>query len=123
MTTAQLLDAVHQLSSDELERFVGDVVRLEASRREPALSEQEAELLRRINAEPPPEKLARLRELRQRRHAGELADREQAEFVELSDWVEEVHAERMAHVAELARLRGVGLAETMQQLGIKNWAD
>jgi hypothetical protein len=123
MTTEQLLDAVHRLSGEELKRFVQGVIQLEASRREPALSKQQTELLRRINAEPSPAKLSRFRELQKEGRARGLTEQQQAELVQLSDWVEEIHAERMAHVAELARLRGVGLSDVLQQLGIEHWAD
>ena len=98
-------------------------MQVEASRREPALSKQETELIKRISAAPSPEKLARYRELWKKSKAGELTDEQQHECVQLSDWIEEVHAERMVCVAELARLRGAGMSETMSQLGIKHWAD
>jgi hypothetical protein len=123
MTTEQLLDAVDQLSSDELQRFVQGIVQREARRREPALSKRETELLRQINAEPSPHKSSRYHELREKRETGELTDQQQQELVQLSDWVEEVHAERLAHVAELARRRGLSLSDMTRQLGIQRWAD
>jgi hypothetical protein len=123
MTTEQLLDAVDQLSSDELQRLVQGIVQREARRREPALSKRETELLRQINAEPSLDKLSRYHELREKRETGELTDQQQQELVQLSDWVEEVHAERLAHVAELARRRGLSLSDMTRQLGIQRWAD
>jgi Cys-tRNA synthase (O-phospho-L-seryl-tRNA:Cys-tRNA synthase) len=119
MTTEQLLDAVDQLSCEELE----GIVQLEARRREPALSKRETELLRQINTEASPDRLSRYHELREKRKRGELTDPQQQELVQLSDWIEEVHAERMAYVAELACLRGLNLSQMTGQLGIQHWAD
>lgn len=50
-----LIKAVEQLDAPELERFVAQVVALQAHRRAPALSEGEADLLQRINRGVPPE--------------------------------------------------------------------
>jgi hypothetical protein len=44
-----LLQATQQLSGPELEKFVGQVVALQAHRRAPSLSQSETELLLKIN--------------------------------------------------------------------------
>ncbi len=123
MTTEQILEAVHRLSSDELKRLAQEIMQVEASRREPAMSKQETELIKRINQVPSPERVSRYRELWKKGRAGKLTDEEQQERAQLSDWIEGVHVERMGYVVELARLRGASLSDTMRQLGIKHWAD
>ncbi len=59
-------------------------------------------------------------ELVGKRDAGTLAADEQRELCALSDWLEQRNAERLDHVADLARSRGVTLSEMMDQLGLKH---
>jgi hypothetical protein len=49
LTAEKLLQAVEQLSPDELAGFVTEVLSLQAQRREPHLSQAEADLLVQIN--------------------------------------------------------------------------
>jgi hypothetical protein len=41
------------------------------------------------------------------------------ELLALSDRIEVLHAERLAAIAELARLRQISLPEMMSQLGVR----
>jgi hypothetical protein len=61
----------------------------------------------------------RYHELIEKRRAGTITTDEYTELLELTDEVETLHAQRIEHLAELARLRGISLAEVMQQLGIQ----
>ena len=119
-TTDQLLQAVGKLPAEDLRQFVQRVIHLEATRRDAPLSATETELLRRINAELPAGKVMRYSELKAKRDSAALTAEETREFLQLSDWLEEAHAERIARVAELAKLRGASLSEVMQQLGLKH---
>jgi hypothetical protein len=115
-TTERLLESVHRLPDDQLEEFTEQVLRLNALRRSPSLSTAESRLLKAINQPISAERLARYRELTRKRDAETLIADEHRELCELSDWLEERNAERLGHIAELARLRGLSLSEMMDQL-------
>ena len=120
MTNHQILEAAEQLPNDELELLAGQIAQLAAKRRCPSLPSREAELLRRINEEPDPSRVQRYHDLTPQRKSSQLDADQTSELLGLSDWLEEFHAERLGAVAELARLRGLALAEMMDNLGVKH---
>ena len=117
-TADQLIAAANRLPDIELNEFVRQVIRLNATRRTPSLSARETELLKSIFGESSREDLERGQQLRSKRDAGEATAQELNDLLPLSDRIEVIHAERMAAIAELARLRGIGLSEMMTQLGV-----
>jgi len=123
VTTEQLLQSVNGLPDDQLQEFTEQVLRLNASRRSASLSTSETELLKEINRRLPARQVARYRELVGKRDTGTLTTDEHRELCELSDWLEERNAERLGHVADLARSRGVALSEMMDQLSLKHLVD
>jgi hypothetical protein len=56
--------------------------------------------------------------LRAKREDESITDTEYEELTRLTDQAEELHANRMAALAELAKFRGVSLPVLMDQLGI-----
>jgi len=80
--------------------------------------EEESALLARINQGLPEELRERLSSLRAKREDGTITDTEYEELTRLTLQAEELHAERMAAMVKLARLRGVTLPVLMDQLGI-----
>jgi len=123
VNTEGLLESVRSLPNDQLQEFTDQVLRLSASRRSPSLSASETEALREIQRPLPAETVARYRELVGKHDAGALAADEHRELCALSDWLEQRNAERLGHVADLARSRGVALSEMMDQLGLKHLVD
>ena len=119
MSQTQILDAVKQLPTNELEDFVSQVLVFQAKRRAKNLPEAETRLLKNIYRKFSSEKLARLRELKEKRLAKELNEVEYEELASLTDSLEEFHAQRMKSLVKLAKIRGISLEETMRQLGIK----
>ncbi len=117
-STEQIISAVAKLSLSELDRVFDRVLELWAERKAGRLSPVESELLVRINQGLPPELRERLAFLKARREDESITDAEYEELTRLSDQAEELHAERMAAMVELAGLRGVSLPELMNQLGI-----
>lgn len=113
-----LLDAVGKLPPDELNAFVEQVIRLRAQTIAPSLGRRESELMQLVNAGLPPPEAARYRELKERRDAELLTPSEHAELLELSDRMEELNADRISALAELAQLRRLSLRQLMDQLGI-----
>jgi hypothetical protein len=119
LPTERLLEVVDQLDQSELEEFVHQVLALWAKRQAPRLSEDESELLGRINRGLPPDLWKRYKELISKRQDESLTPAQYAELQRLTDQVEELEAKRVADLAELARLRQVSFDELLSQLGIR----
>jgi hypothetical protein len=60
----------------------------------------------------------RLQTLIARREIADLTQAEYQELTTLTDQLEELQADRLAALAELAQLRGTTLSSVMQQLGV-----
>jgi hypothetical protein len=118
LSSDQILSALEQLSSAELERLVPRVIALGAARRAPQLAPEESKLLARIEEGLPAALKSRLSELQGKRDDCSLTEAEEAELLGLSDRAERLHAERLGALAELAKLRGTTLPVLMDQLGI-----
>lgn len=119
VSAEQLLKAVEQLPPQELEAFAFQVLRLRAQREAPSLSVSESELLLKINQGIPSGLQNRFNELIALRQALTLTEAEYAELIQLGDRIEQLDAERIASLAELAQLRNQSLTEVMQNLGIQ----
>jgi len=115
----QLLKAVEQLSPHELEAFVAQVLAVRAQREAPTLSAAESTLLLTINSAIPEPLQQRYDELIVQRQAEQLTPTEHAELLQLTIEIEQREADRVAALADLARLRGVPLTQLMQTLGIQ----
>ncbi|MBI4671108.1 MAG: STAS/SEC14 domain-containing protein [Chloroflexi bacterium] len=116
--TDKLLSVVEQLSEPELEQFARDVSTIVARRKAPSLSQRESELLLKINQGVPSDVHQRYTELIAKRQDETLTEDEYAELLQLTNQVEEIDAERIRYLAELASLRGVTLIALMESLGI-----
>lgn len=110
---------MEHLSPAELEKLVPRVIALGAARRAPHLDPEESKLLARVNAGLPADLKSRLAVLQKKRDTGSLTDAEAEELLTLSDRVEQLHAERLEALADLAKLRGTTLTALMDQLGIR----
>ena len=71
----------------------------------------------KVEAGIPPEIQMRYDELIAKRRAESLNPGEYTELLDLTGQVEKLEAEPIEYLAELARLRGVSLAEVMADLG------
>ena len=83
------------------------------------LSPAEGELLLRVNGLLACFPWERYRELVAKRQGELLTTSEQAEIVAMSDQAEAAGAQRMALLAELARLRNTSLSALMAELGLR----
>ena len=120
LPSGELLKAVEQLSSPDLEQFAQQIVRLLARRRAPVLSRTEAELLLEINQSALPASLqARRDALVAKRQAETLTPGEREELIHLTDQLGELNVQRLEYLTELARLRQTSLAALMEDLGIQ----
>ncbi|MDQ2807137.1 MAG: STAS/SEC14 domain-containing protein [Chloroflexota bacterium] len=115
----ELLQAGQQLDTPDLEQFVAEVVLIQGRRRAPSLSRAETELLLKINEDVPAKLQRPYKALIAKRRAGTLQADEQEELLRLTEQVEQIEVRRVESPVELAQLRGVGLTELMQSLGIQ----
>ena len=118
VSSDELLKAVGQLSPSDLERFVADVIALQAQRKAPSVPHAEAELLLKINQGIPAGIRNRYEALIAKRQSETLDAEEHGELLHLSDQVEQLEAQRVEYLVELARLRRMTLTALMQALGI-----
>jgi hypothetical protein len=119
VSSEQLLKAVAQMPPDELAEFVARVVVLRSRRDVPSLSEGEEKLLMRINDAIPEDLQRRYGELIAKREAAVLSEEELAELLRLTDEVEVCESDRVAALADLARLWETSVREIMRSMGIK----
>ena len=119
LSADNLLEAAAQLDPAELERFVEQVLKLQAHRKAPGVSEEEAKLLLEINSGLPGDLQKRYRVLRGKRDDEALTEDEHRELVILSDQIEHKHAQRLEALVRLASLRNTTLRGLMNDLGIK----
>src|SRR5215510_16538763 len=109
MNAEQIIAAMDNLSLPELEEVFNHALAIQAERKAPHLPLAESELLARINQGMPQELRARRSLLQRKREDGSISDADYDELTALSDRAELLHAERVAALVELARLRGVSL--------------
>jgi len=119
VSSDELLNGVEQLSLSELEQFVNRVLALQAKRKAPSLSQDETQLLMKINQGLPPDVQRRYDELSVKRRAETITLAEHQELLELIDQIEKSDAERIRLLAELARMRQTSLSALMEELGIR----
>ena len=81
--------------------------------------ERESELLLAINRGLPTEVAERYRTLMDRRRTGMLTTEEHHDLLRLTAEAERWQAERIEHLAALARLRGKSLGALMDEMGIR----
>ena len=114
----ELLNGVAQLETPELERFISGVLSLRAKRVAPSVSQEEAQLLEKINEGLSPAVQQRYDELTAKRRAEILTPEEYQELLALIDRNELADAERIQALTELAQLRRVPILSLMAELGI-----
>jgi hypothetical protein len=119
LSTDDLLQAVKQLNSSELERFVWEIIAFQANRKAPGSSKDESELLLKINEGIPSDVQVRYDELIAKRKSETLTSEEYDELLQLTDQVEKLDAKRVEFLKELARIRCTSLTEIMEELHIQ----
>lgn len=113
-----LIQQVEQLDDTSLGEFLDRAYLVQAQRRVPHLSEQETELLLKINT-PLDEKVwQQYTTLYAKLEPGTLTEAEHAALLELIDVIEIANAERIENLTKLAALRGMTLKALMKQMGI-----
>ncbi len=119
LSIEKLIEAAGQLSQPELERFISQVLALQAQRKAPSLSAEESALLMTINSGLSEEMYESYRKLIEKRREGHLTEEEHSDLLRISDENENRQAERLEALVKLARLRNTSLNELMSTLAIK----
>jgi hypothetical protein len=118
-----LVKAAEQLSEKELRQFTSQVLALNAKRMASSVTQEEAELLLRINGRLPEDVQRRYAELIAKRDADTLGEEEHKELLRLTKQVEAFDVARVEALSKLASRRGVALSALMRQLEIASPAD
>ena len=120
MSIEELLDSAAQLDTPELEYLVSEVLALQAKRRAPCLSKDEAARLQKINQGLPPDVQHQYDTLIEKLQEETLTSDEHQELITMNDQIEESDAERVKNLATLAQLRNVSITALMKDLGIQS---
>jgi hypothetical protein len=118
LSPRDLIQALDQLSTPDLDGVVRQVLALRAHRVAPGVPRQEAELLLKINQGLAPELHMRYAELIGKRREERLTPQEYQELLALTAQVEGFEAQRVTALAELAQLRQTSLQALMDALHI-----
>jgi hypothetical protein len=119
MSLDELIKAANQLDGTDLERLLQQVVVLRTQRKAHVLPAEEAQLLDKINQGIPPELRVQYQVLRAKREAENLTEFEYDTLIQLSNQIEQLGAQRLEALANLAQLREVSLSQLMETLGIQ----
>lgn len=114
----QLLDKASQLDKQDFERLWTNLNLLRAGRTAPALSKNEATLLKKINAGFSQEKWARIAQLDEIIEFSELTETEATEHLTLTEELEAYTVQRFQWLKQLAVLRHVSVDQVMDDLDL-----
>jgi len=119
ISTLDLFQAVQQLSQPELDNFVEQILQFKAQKKAPNLSQQESELLLKINQDLPRELEQQYQVLMKKRHQETLTELEYQQLLELTEQVEKYQAQRIEYLTQLAQIRHVSLSNLIIEMGFK----
>jgi hypothetical protein len=117
LTTDEILAAIVQFDTSELEFFATQINQLIIQRK--TASDLEAHLLQKIHQPLDPQLYQHYVHLLQKRDAETLSPTEHQELIRLTHQVEALNVERVTHLTELAKLRQTTLPQLITDLGIK----
>jgi len=115
----QLVNAVSQLSSSELEKLFAQVISVRPLYEKDHLSDSETKLLIKINKGVPDEVQKKYAVLIVKRNQKTLTNDEYEELLQLTDQMELLDAKRLEYLTELSRIQNKPIMMLMNELGIK----
>jgi hypothetical protein len=119
LSREDLLTLAEQLEPAELQQFVADLLGLCARRNASLFSPAETELLLIFNHGLPEKIQVRYRDLIAKRRQQTLTPEEHNELLRLTDVVEQLEADRLTALSELAQLRQSTVPALMGSLGLQ----
>jgi Glu-tRNA(Gln) amidotransferase subunit E-like FAD-binding protein len=117
--TQEIFHAIEQLPSTELDDLFIQVLQLRAQRQLPTQVLTESELLKTINVTIPSALQDRFNELVAKRQSITITDEELDELITITDQSEQLNAQRITALTQLAQLRNQSLSQIMKALGIQ----
>ncbi len=114
-----IFQSLSELNISELDEVMQQILVLRRKKNRVVLSENETELLRKINIGIPASIQKRYAGLVKKRAKETISEMELDELFELTEFMEARTAKRLAYLIELAKLRNQTLDETLMQLDIK----
>lgn len=114
-----IVQSLSVLNVDELDDLMGKIILLRRQKMPSVLSVTETDLLKRINTGAPTVVQRRYNALVKKRHAGNIAENEFQELLDLTSYMESFNVKRLGCLIELATLRNVSLDELLEDLQIK----
>jgi len=119
----QQLNSIYQslsiLNVIELDQVMQEVLILRRKKLPSVLSQNETELLKKINTGAPSVIQKRYNFLVKKRNNETLTDEEYQELLELTTYMENLGVKRLEYLIELAKLRYLSLDEIVEQLQLK----
>ncbi len=106
------------LSSTELDKIISQAIVLRAKKNAPSVSENEADLLLKINQGLSAGKQKRFEILAEKLHAETISELERQEFLRLTGQIEKMDAKRIKLIGDLAVVRNRTFDEVLRELGI-----
>jgi hypothetical protein len=106
------------LSSAELDKIISQAIVLRAKKNAPSVSENEADLLLKINQGLSASKQKRFEVLAEKLHAETISESERQEFLRLTGQIEKTDAKRIKLIGDLAVVRNRTFDEILRELGI-----
>lgn len=116
-----LVKRVSRLNTTELTLFFQELNQTIKGQKSLTPISEETILLKQIKEIIPSSVIRRFKELQKKQHDNSISDKEQAEIIAITDFIEEKSAERVVLLGSLAALRQVPLLDLVQQLQLKNY--
>lgn len=111
-----LFQGIEQLDTASFEKVVKFITLLKTRRRVKHLSQKETELLLKINTLITPEIQARVDKLNDKADNLTITESERAELIQLLFKIEDLDAQRLLYLTELAKIRDVSVLKLIKQL-------
>lgn len=111
-----IIAGMSNLETPELERFMQRIGQIVARRKFSSVSEQERELLFKINNVIPVVSQERYALLSEKMQAETITPSEHKELLKLVEKLEAKYVKRLEYLIELARIRNLSLQQLMKQL-------
>jgi len=114
-----IISSINQWCSKEIDAFLEQLLLLRAQKKAPNFSNQETELLLKINQGIPFDIQHKYNSLTSKRNNSELTKNEYNELLLLSERIEEIEVQRIKYLSQLAKIRKTTLPQVMIDLGLK----
>ncbi len=117
----EFVNGASKMDTPALEKFFKTVGNILAVRKTNTLTDREAEILFRIENLVPTFVDRRYKQLQARLQKGNITEKEYADLLQITDFMEEKSVEKLHLMAELAALRKISLNELVRQIRIEKY--